>query len=224
MPPDPPGIAPRPAVNRKRSDGFLASAAGAGLKFRLMWPSAARALAALAVLVSLGGCAVGPTGTLQVRQSPSPSRGGSGLAVNSFLVQGGNLFGILPGHGAEVSCSAGGRNVQVRGEIQGQQVTVSLSHLRPGQDLYDPPLEGGFTDSVTMTVRGTGSPIEYVAGFLSGNYQGVGTLKVGRGGMSGSVSIQFGPPVGQEPSVQSSGDTTTFGTNSGSVSGSWRCP
>ena len=112
------------------------------------------------------------------------------------------------------------------GEVQGQHVTLSLSHLRPGQDLYDPPLQGGFSDSVTMTVRGPGavSPIEYQAGFVNGDYQGVGTLRVGRSGRSGTVSIQFGPPVGQEPSVQTSGNTTTFGANSGSISGSWRCP
>ena len=213
-------------MNWEGSHRSRADLAAAGIRFRLMWPSAARALAALAVLVSLGGCAVGPSGTLQVRQRPSPSPGGLVLAANSFLVQGANLFGILPGPRTQVACSAGGRNVQVRGEVQGQQVTISLSHLRPGQDLYDPPLEGGFSDSVTMTVRGLGggSPIEYAAGFLSGNYQGVGTLKVGRSGRSGTVSIQFGPPVGQEPSVQSSGNTTTFGANSGSVSGSWRCP
>ncbi len=116
--------------------------------------------------------------------------------------------------------------MRVSGQVQGKTVVVALTHLQPGQNLYDPPLEGGFSDSVTMTVRASGSlsPTEYEAGFQDGNYEGVGTLKVGRSGRSGTVSIQFGPPVGQEPSVQSSGNTTTFGTNSGSVEGSWSCP
>jgi hypothetical protein len=191
-----------------------------------MWSWAARSPAALAVALFLGGCGLGPSGSLQVRQRPSPSPSGNGLAANSFLIQGENLFGILPARGAQVSCSAGGSTVRVSGQVQGKTVVVALTHLQPGQNLYDPPLEGGFSDSVTMTVRASGSlsPTEYEAGFQDGNYEGVGTLKVGRSGRSGTVSIQFGPPVGQEPSVQSSGNTTTFGTNSGSVEGSWSCP
>jgi hypothetical protein len=139
---------------------------------------------------------------------------------------GGNFFGILSARAASVSCSDGGRDVLVSGEVQGHQVTIALSHLRPGQNLYDPPLEGGFPDSVTLSVRGPGNapPIEYQGGFVNGNYQGVGTLKVERSGRSGTVALQFGPPVGQEPSVQVSGDTTTFGGNAGSISGSWWCP
>ncbi len=192
-----------------------------------MWPRAPWVLAAWAAALFLGGCAVGPSGVLQVRQRPSASPSVPALAANSFEVAGGvHLFGILSGSGTTVSCADGGRDVLVSGEVQGQHVTLSLSHLRPGQDLYDPPLQGGFSDSVTMTVRGPGavSPIEYQAGFVNGDYQGVGTLRVGRSGRSGTVSIQFGPPVGQEPSVQTSGNTTTFGANSGSISGSWRCP
>ncbi|MGC8472966.1 MAG: hypothetical protein ACP5PW_00965 [Candidatus Dormibacteria bacterium] len=191
-----------------------------------MWPSVAPALAALAAVLFVGGCGVGPSGSLQVRQRPTPSPTGDGLAANSFLIQGENLFGVLSARGTKVTCSAGGSSVRVSGEVQGKSVVVALSRLRPGQDLYDPPLEGGFSDSVTMTVSGLGggSPTEYQAGFQDGNYQGVGTLKVGRSGRSGTVSIQFGPPVGQEPSVQSSGNTTTFGSNSGSVDGSWSCP
>lgn len=191
-----------------------------------MWSWAARSLAALAVALLVGGCGLGPSQSLQVRQRTSPSPSGSGPAANSFLIQGDNLFGILPARGAQVSCSAGGSTVRVSGRVQGKAVVVALTHLRPGQNLYDPPLEGGFSDSVTMTVRAPGSPspTEYEAGFQDGNYQGVGTIKVGRSGRSGTVSIQFGPPVGQEPSVQSSGNTTIFGTNSGSVDGSWSCP
>ena len=191
-----------------------------------MWRRTRWVLAASAVVLFLGGCAVGPSGVLQVRPRPTASPSGPSLAANSFVLGGGNLFGILSGRGASVSCSDGGRDVLVSGEVQGQHVTVSLSHLRPGQNLYDPPLEGGFSDSVTMTVRGPGSapPIEYQGGFVNGDYQGVGTLKVARSGRSGTVSLQFGPPVGQQPSVQVSGDTTTFGGNSGSISGSWRCP
>ena len=192
-----------------------------------MWPRAPWVLAAWAVALFLGGCAVGPSGVLQVRQRPGASPSVPALAVNSFAVAGGvHLFGILSGSGTSVSCADGGRDVLVSGEVQGQHVTLSLSHLRPGQDLYDPPLQGGFSDSVTMTVRGPGTapPIEYQAGFVNGDYQGVGTLRVGRSGRTGTVSIQFGPPVGQEPSVQTSGNTTTFGANSGSISGSWLCP
>ena len=191
-----------------------------------MWSWAARSLAALAVALFLGGCGLAPSQTLQVRQRPSPSPSGRVLAANSFLIQGDNLFGILPARGAQVSCSAGGSTVRVSGRVQGKAVVVALTHLQPGQNLYDPPLEGGFSDSVTMTVLAPGSafPTEYEAGFQDGNYQGVGTIKVGRSGRTGTVSIQFGPPVGQEPSVQSSGNTTTFGANSGSVDGSWSCP
>jgi hypothetical protein len=191
-----------------------------------MWRRARWVLSASAVVLCLGGCAAGPSGVLQVRQRPTTSPGQPALAPNSFVMAGGNLFGILSARGASVSCPDGGRDVLVSGEVQGQHVTISLSHLRPGQDLYDPPLEGGFSDSVTLTVRGPGNapPIEYQGGFVNGDYQGVGTLKVARSGRSGAVALQLGPPVGQEPSVQVSGDTTTFGGNAGSISGSWRCP
>jgi hypothetical protein len=186
----------------------------------------ARALAALAALLSLSGCALGPSGTLQVREHPSPSPIIEAQPTNSFVIDGGSVFGILQAPTARVSCTAGGRDVQVTGVVQGQQVTMDLSQLRPRQDLYDPPLKGGFADSVTMTLRrpGAASPVEYAAGFLNGDYQGVGTLVVGRTGRTGAVNLSFGPPLGQEPSVQSSGNSTTFGANSGSVEGRWSCP
>lgn len=191
-----------------------------------MWSGAARSLAALGVVLCLGGCAATPSPSIQVRPRPAPSPSYSGLAANTFLVQAGNLFGVLPARGAKISCSAGGRGVRVSGEVQGESVVIALSHLQPGQSLLGPPLGEGFSDSVTMTVGapGSASPAEYEAGFQDGSYQGAGTLRVGRSGRTGTVAIQFGPPVGQEPSAQSSGGTTIFAANSGSVEGRWSCP
>lgn len=195
------------------------------LVFR-MPPISVRLLAVAALLLS--GCALVPSGTITVREHPSPSASPTGqpLPTNSWVMSGDNLFGMLAGPSVRVSCGAGGHSVEVRGEVQGALVAIDLTHLSPGQDLYNPPISGGFSDAITMTVTGPGSSaaVEYVAGNQGGSYQGVGTLVVNKGGRGGTVSMEFGPAVGQEPSVQSSGGITTFGANSGSVTGSWRCP
>jgi len=124
-----------------------------------------------------------------------------------------------------VSCTHSGHTVKVSGSVQGALVNISLTNLRPRQRLSDPPIAGGFSDLVTMTVIESGSrqPLSYLAGNQAGAYQGVGTITVDKTGRGGSIGINFGPPVGQNPSSETSGNATTTGLNDGGVAGSWQC-
>lgn len=179
-----------------------------------------------AILVS--GCGLQPSGNIVIRTppAPAPSHLPSPLGVNSFEINATNVFGIMSGGSVHVSCTHLGRTVKVSGSVQGALVNISLTNLRPRQQLSDPPVAGGFSDLVTMAVTQAGSPqpLRYLAGLQAGAYQGVGTITVDKTGRGGSIGINFGPPVGQNPSSETSGNTTTTGLNAGGVSGSWQCP
>ncbi len=180
------------------------------------------------LVLGVTGCGLTPGGSIQVKLPPraTPTPRPSSLPTDSFLVEATNVFGILPSSSVHVSCQSGGRQVELSGVADGAHFEVTMSHLRPGQRLTDPPLQGGFEDQITMVVTksGAGSSLRYVAGAAAGTYQGVGTLTVDRSGEGGTISIQFGPPEGENPSSQTSGDVTTTGLNDGQVSGTWRCP
>lgn len=192
------------------------------------WRLAVIGLVAMAIIPLIAGCSLAPSGTIVVKTHPSPrpSASQAPLAVNSFDVQASNVFGILAGGSVQVSCRDGGHRVAISGSVQRASVLIALSNLRPGQRLSVPPVEGNFADLVTMTVteRGLARPLRYIAGSEDGSYQGVGTLTVDRSGQGGTVSVEFGPPIGQNPTSQTSGDVTTFGMNDGSLTGRWQCP
>ena len=192
------------------------------------WRLAVTGLAAMAIIPLIAGCSLAPSGTIVVKTHPSPrpSASQAPLTVNSFDVQASNVFGILAGGSVQVACRDGGHRVAISGSVQQASVMIALSNLRPGQRLSVPPGEGNFADLVTMTVaqRGLARPLRYIAGSEDGSYQGVGTLTVDRSGQGGTVSVEFGPPVGQNPTSQTSGDVTTTGLNDGSLTGRWQCP
>lgn len=187
-------------------------------------------LAALGAAIMVTGCSLVPAPTIGVKVHPraTPPRRYSPFpqGTNSFAINAPNVFGLLSGGSARVSCSQGGHTVEVSGTVQGASVAIKLTNLRPRQNLSDPPVVGGFSDLVTMRVTEVGSPhpLRYLAGSQDGTYQGVGTLTVDKTGRGGTVSISFGPPIGQNPTSQSSGNETTTGLNDGGISGTWRCP
>ncbi|MHB1525530.1 MAG: hypothetical protein ACYCZN_04515 [Candidatus Dormibacteria bacterium] len=134
--------------------------------------------------------------------------------------------GTLAAPPAQITCTDHDRTVTIAGTVQGVSLTIKLTHVTPGQHLSVPPTNGGFSDLVTMTTAGAGpaQSLAYVAGDQGGTYQGVGTLTVNKHGSGGQISLNFGSPVGQAPSVQASGGVTLFGANEGSVFGTWQCP
>lgn len=185
-------------------------------------------ISVLGASLLVSGCSLQPSGNIVIRTPPAPTASHlpSPLGVNSFEINATNVFGSLSGGSVHVSCTHSGRTVKVSGSVQGALVNISLTNLRPSQRLSDPPIAGGFSDVVTMTVIETGSPqpLRYLAGLQAGAYQGVGNITVDKTGRGGSIGINFGPPVGQNPSSETSGNATTTGLNDGGVSGSWQCP
>lgn len=183
---------------------------------------------ALGVVLLAAGCSVAPSETIGVQPSPkvTSTPGQSSLPPTAFEIDEAYGFGVLPDTAAHVACSDNDHKVEISGLVQGAKVVVTLTHLRAGQRLTDPPIGGGFSDQVTMRVTPTGSqpPLTYEAGYENGVYQGAGSLTVDKSGRSGSFGISFGAPVGQSPSQQTSGNQTLFGGNEGNISGSWTCP
>jgi hypothetical protein len=202
--------------------GWSRQAARSGRRLAVM------SLVTVAIVPLIAGCSLTPSGTIVVKTHPSsqPSHSSPSVPVNSFQVEASNVFGMLSGGSVQVSCRDGGRRVSISGSVQRAPVTIALTNLRPKQNLSDPPVAGNFADLVTMTVTESGlaHPLRYVAGNEYGAYQGVGTLTVDRSGQGGTVSFDFGPPVGQNPTSQASGDEITTGLNDGSLYGRWQCP
>ena len=184
--------------------------------------------AALGLVLGITGCSLAPSGLggPKVITSPASSPSPAFAAITSLNVSTPVAYGTLAAPPARISCTNHDRTVAISGTVQGVSLTIKVTNVTRGQHLSVPPIVGGFSDLVTMTTAGSGpaQSLDYVAGDQGGTYQGVGTLTSNKHGTGGQISLNFGSPVGQAPSVQASGDTTTFGANDGSVFGTWQCP
>lgn len=182
---------------------------------------------ALGLLVA--GCAGGlgaPSLSGPATHSPTPSSHHQAQPATALDLNWGSRAGRLTPRDATLTCSAKDRTVELRGSVVGELVSVRLNGLRSGQHLAVPPPVGGYTDRVTVTVYGARQTqsLTYVVGFTDGNYQGVGSIDVGKHGTSGTINVSVPSPVGQAPQVQATGLFYNSGLNGMSLSGTWRCP
>lgn len=190
----------------------------------------ARLAVPLATALLCAGCSLFPptpkisTSTVIPRAATSPKSSPALKTDISILT--GVIDGSLTAATATSSGTNGGRTVDVSGVLQGVSVKLTFANLAHGQRLSIPPLVEAFEDWVSLQTAGPKSAddLQHRAGYQQGTYQGSAGLDLDRSRRGGRIEPGSGAPENQPPSVPASGNSVTWGCNSGSAWGTWAWP